>query len=480
MKIRNYSFKQNLSHIIPPVNYLTHNLYSYPAKFIPHVPYYVISKFLKQKDGIILDPFAGSSSTAIEALRLGHNSICLDINPLTNFLTKAKTQRITFNLTHKTPIKLDTFLEKEDNRSADIKYNTIYITKFIERMKRNDQAFYPRWKNIDHWYPIEFKEVLANIWGYIFSIEDNYTDDFINLIKITALYVSRFLSYGARDVPKLFKSKRREKQIKKLRVKVKDNPNIPYDTFHNILLKYFNQMKHLTEYLREKNIFPEYEYEVNIDNIRSREKNKKKIICLGGKDVSSYEFPLNGEFVDLIITSPPYIYAQEYIRSTKLDLYWMNLVDDLKVRELTRRELGTKRNLDVDFIRDKLKNIEIFISTAEKLEKIELAKYKQVGKYTILIYNYFYDMYMIIEKLIRSLKQNGVFGLFIGNPTVLGYPVPCHKIFCEIFEELGLSIREFGYDEIISPRLLKGRQNLSPNGMKAEWLIIAQKERGLT
>ena len=45
----------------------------------------------------------------------------------------------------------------------------------------------------------------------------------------------------------------------------------------------------------------------------------------------------------------------------------------------------------------------------------------------------------------------------------------------EIFVDLGLSIKEFGFDEIVSPRLLKGRQNLSPDGMKAEWLLIGQK-----
>lgn len=474
VQVRNYAFKQKLKNIIPPVNYLTHNLYSYPAKFIPHVPYYVISKFLKNDDSIILDPFAGSSSTAIEALHLGHNTICIDINPLTNFLTRVKTQRITFNLAQKAPLKLDSFLETIIDKPKKEKSKTIHLSKLIQQMSKSDEIFYPRWKNIDHWYPMEFKHNLTQIWGFIYSIEDKYPEDFMNLLKLTALYISRYLSYAARDVPKLFRSKRRIKQVEDLRKKVKANPNIPFDTFRRTLTKYFNQMMNLTKVLEEKNITPIYENKI-INTIRCNEANKRKIICLGDTDVLSINFPLDEEFIDLVITSPPYIYAQEYIRSTKLDLYWLNLVDDIRVRDLTKKELGTKKSTSIEVIKRKLRNINSFNSTMEILEKREKEKYGKNGKYIHQTYNYFYDMYLIIEKVIRYLKQQGIFGFFIGNPTVLGYQVPCHKIFYQIFIDLGLNIKEFGYDEIVSPRLLKGRQNLSPDGMKAEWLIIGQK-----
>ncbi len=475
IQVRNYAFKQNLKDIIPPVNYLTHNLYSYPAKFIPHVPYYVVSKFTKKENSVVLDPFAGSSSTAIEALYLGHNSICIDINPLTNFLTEVKTQRITFNLAQQTPMKLDGFLGANDDKPKKTKSKTIHLKIFIEEMRKNNEYFYPKWKNIDHWYPEEFKHILEKIWGYIYSIDDKYPRDFMNLLKLSALYVSRYLSYGARDVPKLFKSKRRIAQVEELGKKIEVSPNIPYDTFLKIFLNYFGQMKELAKILEKKNITPKYEYEISPNNIRSNAIDTRKIVCLGDTDILSYIFPVHEEFIDLIITSPPYIYAQEYIRSTKLDLYWMNLVDDARVRELTKKELGTKKDADIESIKTKMGNIDSFNSTAEILEKNEREKYGKLGKYTQKTYNYFYDMYLIIEKLSSYIKQTGTFGLFIGNPTVLGYQVPCHKIFYEIFLDLGLNVVEYGYDEIVSPRLLKGRQNLSPDGMKAEWLIIAQK-----
>jgi hypothetical protein len=472
--VTNFAFKRTLSNQIPPVNYLTHNLYSYPAKFIPHVPFYIISKYMRKKNRVILDPFAGSSSTVVEALHMGHNSICIDINPLTNFLTKVKTQILDFKLTQTNTIPLDLFLKESESKTQS--FVKIDLHNFIKSMKASNEIFYPNWKNINHWYSEEFKHIVANIWGFIYSVENIYPDSFINLAKLTALYIARYLSYGARDIPKLFRSKRRIKEVEKLQERLRKNPSFPYEVFQRKLLDYYKQMLDLTQILVDHNITPEYEYKLTRDNIRSQDERKKKIICLGNTDISTFTSPFEGEFVDLIVTSPPYIYAQEYMRSTKLDLYWLNLINDADVRELTKKELGTKKDTESIIIKEKLKNIDTFITISEILDKREKEKYGKPSKYTLMTYNYFYDMYYIISKLYGYLKQEGIFALFIGNPTVLGNQIPCHEIFSEFFLDLGMKIEEFGYDEILSPRLLKGRQNESPNGMSAEWLIVARKK----
>lgn len=71
--------------------YITHKIHNfYPAKFIPQVPRFVINLF-QLKNNIILDPFAGSGTTAVESLITGNSVISNDINPLTNFLINVKT-----------------------------------------------------------------------------------------------------------------------------------------------------------------------------------------------------------------------------------------------------------------------------------------------------------------------------------------------------------------------------------------------------
>src|SRR5712664_2835796 len=44
--------------------------------------------------------------------------------------------------------------------------------------------------------------------------------------------------------------------------------------------------------------------------------------------------------VDLIITSPPYLGAQKYVRATSLTLGWLSLVPSTKLRKLEDLSIG--------------------------------------------------------------------------------------------------------------------------------------------
>src|ERR1700751_2131783 len=50
--------------------FLTHDIHPYPAKFIPQVPGTLIAT-LSARGELIFDPFGGSGTTALEAIRLG-------------------------------------------------------------------------------------------------------------------------------------------------------------------------------------------------------------------------------------------------------------------------------------------------------------------------------------------------------------------------------------------------------------------------
>ena len=68
---------------------LTHGLHKYPAKFFPELPRWLIQRYSKKKDRI-LDPFSGSGTTNVEALRLERNSVGIDVDPFSRFLSKVK------------------------------------------------------------------------------------------------------------------------------------------------------------------------------------------------------------------------------------------------------------------------------------------------------------------------------------------------------------------------------------------------------
>lgn len=73
-----------------PVRGATHQFYRYPARFSPQFARAVIEAFTEPGD-LVLDPFIGGGTTAVEALRAGRRCIGSDINELALFVSKVKT-----------------------------------------------------------------------------------------------------------------------------------------------------------------------------------------------------------------------------------------------------------------------------------------------------------------------------------------------------------------------------------------------------
>jgi DNA modification methylase len=67
-----------------------HSTYRYPARFSPDFARAAIQAFTKRGD-LIIDPFCGGGTTAIEAVALGRKVIANDLSPLAAFVTEART-----------------------------------------------------------------------------------------------------------------------------------------------------------------------------------------------------------------------------------------------------------------------------------------------------------------------------------------------------------------------------------------------------
>ena len=59
--------------------YITHNYYTYPAKFIPQLASRLINIYTNKYD-IVVDPFMGSGTTAIAAIKNNRNFVGYEIN----------------------------------------------------------------------------------------------------------------------------------------------------------------------------------------------------------------------------------------------------------------------------------------------------------------------------------------------------------------------------------------------------------------
>jgi hypothetical protein len=67
-----------------------HNIHPFPAKFIPEIPRKVLSFFPVPPGSAILDPFAGSGTTLLEAQRLGFDFVGVDLNPIAVLISRVK------------------------------------------------------------------------------------------------------------------------------------------------------------------------------------------------------------------------------------------------------------------------------------------------------------------------------------------------------------------------------------------------------
>ena len=70
-------------------SFLTHGLHKYPAKFFPELPRWLIKRYSQENDWI-LDPFAGSGTTNVEALLSRRHSVGIDVDPFSRFISKVK------------------------------------------------------------------------------------------------------------------------------------------------------------------------------------------------------------------------------------------------------------------------------------------------------------------------------------------------------------------------------------------------------
>jgi hypothetical protein len=73
-----------------------HEFYRYPGRFSPAFARTAIDAFSQPND-LILDPFVGGGTTAVEALVSGRRSLVADLNPLATFVTRVKTRPLEYH-----------------------------------------------------------------------------------------------------------------------------------------------------------------------------------------------------------------------------------------------------------------------------------------------------------------------------------------------------------------------------------------------
>ncbi len=393
---------------IKDTGYLTHAIFAYPAKFIPQIVRYAMTTYTKESDWIV-DPFAGSGTVGVEAYLCKRNAFLLDLNLLLN---------------HIMPLKV--YSGKERLREAD-------LYKLLKGMRESKHRFTPAWSSVDYWYPSEILAVLRRYWGFIYNTDNTI---YCDIIKSALLKASKRFSYTEDRTPKLARSKRKLKAVEEL---LKENWREQLDEMvQRLSLKTLKSLNDFVMYTQQhqSDVVPEIHWQ-------------------GGVDSSYTTVP---RACDALITSPPYLQAQEYIRSTKMELFWLGHTEE-EVRELSRLEIPYRKA-------DRIIQTETLDRIREMLTRDDLRK---------RLDSYFCHTVNALENAMSQLKPGAAACIFVGNPRIDGITVELWRILAEYFTERGFMFEKVYEDRIQTRKLFGGRKNKNPDGMKSEFLLILRK-----
>jgi hypothetical protein len=367
---------------LPSTTYATFGLYRYPAKFIPHVIAYVLENYGKP-NMTVFDPFAGYGTVGVVSKVYGYGYELWDLNPL-----------------------LETF-----HSIATLEPEEVNISELLDQMTSSSVEFKPDWSKVDYWFPEEFLSFLYGIWGFYHSLDDKYLK---LLLTIPLLKITRYFSYDDMQRQKLSTSPISKERVASLLT-------CDWKT------KFFRMLE--KEIWKVLNGIAEY---------WTLSPKQTEAIVKSGIDVLDTKLE---EQKDILITSPPYLQSQEYIRQAKLDLFWLGYSEE-KIKRLSKLEIPYRD------VRPVTIRSETFVSLRDEIEENHLRK---------VFDRYFWGVLGALTRLQENVSS--YLFLFVGRTSMRGRAVPIDRIFAEHFSELGWVHEITLVDTIVSRRMFSYKVN---------------------
>ncbi|MDK2876317.1 MAG: hypothetical protein PWQ22_727 [Archaeoglobaceae archaeon] len=386
---------------IPSTTYATFAIYKYPAKFIPQVIAYVLKKYAKP--GMkIFDPFAGYGTVGVVSRVYGFEYELWDLNPIIDVI-------------HKTAI---------------MKSSTVNLMDLMKEIRNSKEEFIPKWSNLYYWFPEEFIDTISKAWGFAHSLDEETK----HILLIPLLKVTKYFSYADEKVHKLYKSKYSRRKIEGL---LKTDWK---QRFYDMLEKEIRiLLKKISEYNRLKPKEVNYRIKSGVDTL---------------------EMSLDQD-VNILITSPPYLQAQEYIRSTKLELFWLGY-DEEYIKSLSKKEIPYRPVEEIEIYSEK------FYEFRDMIKEEHLRT---------LYDRYFYAILKAFNSLCENVKD--YMCIFVGPAKIRSMQIPIDDIIAEHLREFGWKHEVTFIDTIVSRVMFESEVNpasgVKDSRIKTEHLVILKK-----
>jgi len=143
-----------------------------------------------------------------------------------------------------------------------------------------------------------------------------------------------------------------------------------------------------------------------------------------------------------VITSPPYINAQDYFRNFKLELYVLEGVLPFRVSDIIGRFIGTERGLDQAVLLEP--------TSAERRSMVPELVFLEKRKPTlaVVVHRYLDDMDKAFGVIQTILEPGGVFVIVCGDNLIGGRRICTWRILNAILERRGFELFDSFGDKI--------------------------------
>ncbi len=355
--------------------YASHDLHAFAAKFPPQLPRAFIRGLTSPQD-VVLDPMMGSGTAVVEALLEGRHGIGFDIDPLALRLGRVKTL----------PMDIDqlrhagqTVLSHADKLLSNGKTIERGLARFDERTKQF----------IDYWFLPTTQHELMALALAIQDIQDASERRFLELTFSSVIITKSGGVSLARDLA--------------------------------------HSRPHLDKTKTPKNAVDQF-------SLRLR----KNLVSLAGlKGTGTASAPLAGDArfmpiadgsVDLIVTSPPYANAIDYMRAHKFSLVWLgeSIADLSKLRS---EYIGSER----------VGSIQHGTLPARSETIIQRLAVRDRSKAAILR-KYFAEMRTVLAEMYRVLRDDSAAIIVVGTSIMRDIDVETQYCLADIATGLGFDV----------------------------------------
>ena len=394
-------------------SYASHDLHAFAAKFPPQLPRAFIRGLTNPGD-VILDPMMGSGTTVVEALLEGREGIGLDIDPLALRLCRVKVTPLDINILRDIGV---TVIARASNLLSD---KEIIDQNLVRRFDTQTKEF------VNYWFCPTTQRELTALALAIQEIDNPLARHFLELTFSSIIITKSGGVSRARDLahsrPHL------------------DGTKIPKNAIEQFVLK-----------LR-KNL-------VSIAQLKANGSNAAIITS------DARLMPLADRSVDLIVTSPPYANAIDYMRAHKFSLVWfgesIGNLSELRAKYIGSERVGNSQNTLLS------ESAEYITRQLKELDQSKAA----------ILHKYFVEMMLVFAEMYRVLQKDSIAIVVVGTSTMRGLDVQTHICLADIassegFEVVGVAQRILDRNKRMMPaRFGKKSDSMIEQRIHEEYVI---------